>query len=124
MQIDAHVRRSALDSVIKAKMNANMMESCVATIRSMIDYYDVDRSKCCSKRLEVVARFARDVQAFIRGPHTSHDPDNVSGIPHPSNSLVRSKNESRHRDCTEQRKPVEEDAKSRVGSHQEFVHRL
>lgn len=60
MQIDAHVRRSALDSVIKAKMNANMMESCVATIRSMIDHYKVTSPNYHNRGMEVVASFTRD----------------------------------------------------------------
>ena len=67
----------------------------------MIDYYDVNRPNYFSVGLEVVARFARDVQSFMRASLPSHDPDKISGILNPSDSFVRSKEESRHRDCTE-----------------------
>ena len=91
MHDDAHVRRSAPASVIKVKMNANKMESCVAIIKSMIDHYDVDRPNHYSGGLEVVAGFARDAQAFMRGLLPSQDPDNVSRIPNPPDSYIRRK---------------------------------
>ena len=53
----------------------------------MIDYYDVNRPNYFSVGLEVVARFARDVQSFMRASLPSHDPDKISGILNPSDSV-------------------------------------
>ena len=36
---DNHVKRSALGAVIKGKLSANMMETCVAAVRSVIDHF-------------------------------------------------------------------------------------
>ena len=81
------------------------MESCVATINSTIHHYDVHHPNYYSGGLEVVARFARDAQAFLRAPLPSRDPDNVSGTLNPpesfAESFARSKKESRHRHRTE-----------------------
>ena len=59
--------------------SANTMESCVATTRSMIDRGEVNLPNYYTGWLEVVARFARDVQAFLRGLLPSRDPNDVSG---------------------------------------------
>jgi len=101
MQDDNHVKRSALGAVIKGKLSANMMETCVAAVRSVIDHFDQNRPNYYNAGMEVAARFARDAQAFVRGPLLSRDPDNISGILNPPDSSVRSKKESRYLDCTE-----------------------
>ena len=60
MQYDTRVKCRVLASVFKGNMNANMMESCVATIRSMIDHYKVTSPNYHNRGMEVVASFTRD----------------------------------------------------------------
>ena len=53
MQGGARVRLSAVASIFKDKMNAKTKGSCVATNKSMIGHYDVNRLKYYGGRLEV-----------------------------------------------------------------------
>ncbi|CAN0365957.1 unnamed protein product [Laminaria digitata] len=103
MQDDTHVKRSALDAVIKGKMHANMMETCIAAIRGVVDHYDVNRPNYYDTGIEATARFLRDAQALMQAPLPSRDPGNISAILNPLDSSIRSKKESRHRECTELR---------------------
>ena len=69
--------------------------------------------------MEIVARFMRDAQDCMGHTPLSGGPPNISRMLNPPDSTVRSRKESRHRDCTGQG-PSRKRLNSRVGGHQEW----
>lgn len=99
---NTHVQRKVLASVVKGKFFANLTEACNKTVRGMVDHFDLNRPDNYDRGMEVVTRFMRDAQDFMRDTPLSGAAPNISRILNPPDSTVRSKKETRHRDCTEQ----------------------